>query len=156
LLKYSVVGLVLTTGPLQAKELCITPAEMRADQTRFIEVQLKVASLQCKSGSNAEISMLYNNFLKENMPYLVQSQPPLKAWLKRAKKDSVDKYMARTANKISLATSNISQFCERSRMAAEYAGKTYNPLMLLTLLPIPYEKPANICQPNTYAQIHKY
>ncbi|MFC3051330.1 hypothetical protein [Kordiimonas pumila] len=128
----------------------MTQIEMQADQIRFVEVQLKVAALQCRAGHGVDLSNLYNGFVKMNLPYLVESQGPLKAWLKRQGRHNFDQYIVDVANRISLDSTKVSQFCVRSQMAAEYAEKSYSPLMLLSLLPLSYVTPAAPCKLNRF------
>lgn len=147
------VGLycVLAGNNVSAADACIKQAELEADKVRFVEVHLKVAALQCRRGANQQISRRYSQFVREKMPYLIDSQEPLMAWLKRRGNSSLDQYIASMEKSISLGSAQSAQFCGRSLIAAEYSEKSHTPVMLLPLLPISYEKPAVECTSATNA-----
>ena len=130
----------------EAFEKCIKPIEVEADQVRYIETQLRVAALQCKDHKHADLPLLYNAFILENRPYLVRTQKPLTSFLKRSGQPSVDTYITSVANRISIASSKVSQFCRRVKLAAELSAKTADPVKLLGLMPVEYQRPAAYCR----------
>lgn len=149
-------GLLLATqataSGVQAAEKCIKSGELEADQVRYIETQLRVAALQCRDQRHAEMPMLYNSFILENRPYLVRTQKPLLSYLRRTGEESVASYIVGVANRVSLESTRVSQFCGRAMLAAELSAKTADPIKLLSLMPVSYERPAKYCeqeQPNS-------
>ena len=128
-----------------AAQDCIQSSEIEADQIRFVETQLKVASLQCRSFENADLATLYSAFVKENRPYLVRSTRPIKTYLERSGNISVAGHMSEMARRVSFESKKVSQFCNRARLAAQYSAKSPHPSMLLGMLPIRYERPAEMC-----------
>jgi len=129
----------------KASEKCIKPKEVEADQVRYIETQLRVAALQCKDHRHADLPLLYNAFILENRPYLVRTQKPLISFLKRSGQPSVDTYIMSVANRVSIESSKVSQFCRRVKLAAELSAKTAHPIKLLGLMPVEYRRPAAYC-----------
>ena len=129
-----------------AKEKCMKPDEVEADQVRYIETQLRVAALQCRDYRHADLPILYNSFILENRPYLVKTQKPLSTYVKRAGAGSLDGYIVGVANKVSMESSKVSQFCSRAMLAAELAAKTGHPIKLPNLMPVAYERPAAFCK----------
>lgn len=143
------VGATVSVSTAAANEVkCIKQRELEADQVRYIETQLKVAALQCHNYKHADMPLLYNAFILENRPYLVRTQKPLKAFLTRLGRSSVDKYMIEVAERVSIESANVSQFCNRAKLAAELSAKSANPLALLALMPVSYRSPAQYCSEN--------
>ncbi len=129
-----------------AAEACIRSLELEADKVRFVETQLKVAALQCRSNGEADFSMLYSSFVKENRPFLVKSAKPLAAYLSRTGAGSVQGHMSEVAKRVSYESTKVSQFCNRARLAAQFSAKSAHPVMLITMLPVRYERPAMQCR----------
>jgi hypothetical protein len=133
------------SGAAVAEKKCIKERELEADQVRYIETQLRVAALQCKNYRHADIPLLYNDFILENRPYLVRTQKPLKEYLARAGTPSVETYIVSVANRVSMESIKVNQFCNRAKLAAALSSKTANPLTLLSLMPVTYRRPAAYC-----------
>jgi len=145
------VAAVLSTqafgaDPGGAKPVCMRPDEVAADQIRFIETELRIAVQQCVGGKNIDLPDLYANFVLEKRPYLARSEQPLSLYLKRKGKQDLMTYLKAVASRVSYESANVSQFCSKSRLAAEIAVKSADPTILLSLLPIPYQRPAELCQ----------
>jgi len=136
---------LVLSGALAADK-CIKTAEVEADKVRYIETQLKVAKLQCYDNEHAELSLLYNAFILEKRPYLVRSQKPLLTYLQRTEKKSVASYIADIADRVSVESTNVSQFCTRAMLAAEFSAKAGHPVKILGLMPIAYKRPAALCK----------
>ena len=130
----------------QAADKCIKPGEVEADKVRYIETQLKVAALQCNDYRHADIPLLYKAFILENRPYLVRAQKPLLSYLKRSEQVSVASYIGGVANRVSVESTRVNQFCSRAMLAAEFSAKAGHPLKLLALMPVPYRQPADFCK----------
>jgi len=139
------VSQFVTVG-VQAADKCIKPAEVEADKIRYIETQLKVAVLQCNDFQYAEMPYLYNAFIMENRPYLVRTQKPLQSYLARSERDSIANYIGTVANRISVESSNVNQFCGRAMLAVEFSAKAGHPVKLLNLMPVQYRRPAELCK----------
>ncbi len=146
---------------------CIKSKEVIADKMRFIETQLRVAVLQCKSVKNADLPLLYNDFIRENRPFLVRTQAPLLAYLKRGGKqpqlvepktaakvralltpqELLDNYIHYVSKRVSSKSISVPQFCERAQEAAETLVKaTTYPISILDMLPVTYRRPADYCK----------
>ena len=138
--------LLLSTGA-QATENCIRASEVEADRVRYVETQLKVAVFQCKDQRHAELGTLYKNFILENRPYLVGTRQALGTYLARAGAASLASYLDQIADRISLESTRVNQFCNRAFLAAELSAKSPHPLTLLPLLPVNYQHPAPKCKP---------
>lgn len=138
-------ALVTVSTAVSAQVKCIKPQELEADKVRYIETQLRVAALQCHNYKHADMPLLYNAFILENRPYLVRTQKPLKEFLARTGAGSVDNYIVEIAERVSIESANVSQFCNRAKLAAELSAKSANPLALLSLMPVSYRRPATQC-----------
>ncbi|MCJ9430230.1 hypothetical protein [Kordiimonas marina] len=136
----------LGADPAGAKPICMRPDEVTADQIRFIETELRIAAQQCVGGKNIDLPDLYTSFVLEKRPYLARSERPLTLYLKRKGKQDLSSYLNTVASRVSYESANVSQFCSKSRLAAEVAVKSADPSILLSLLPIPYQRPAELCQ----------
>ena len=130
---------------LAATDDCIRVRELEADRIRFVETHLKVAALQCTGYEHNDFATLYSSFVKENRPHLVRSRKPLTAYLKRTGKLPLLQHLASVADRVSMESRKVSQFCGKSQIAAQYAAKSAHPGMLLGLLPVRYERPARTC-----------
>lgn len=142
----AVVAIALVSGQASlAAEACMRSAEVEADKVRFIETQLKVASLQCKNRGNTDFSKLYSSFVKEKRPFLVESTKQLARYLKRAGDASIQQYVALKAKRISMESARVSQFCDKAKLAAYYSAKSSDPVTLIPILPVRYERPVRQC-----------
>jgi len=140
---------ITVSSATAAEKNCIRPGELEADQVRYIETQLKVASLQCNSYKTADMPLLYNAFILENRPYLVRAERPLKTFLTRTGAGSIDAYIVELEDRLSFESANVNQFCNRAKLAAELSAKSANPLALLSLMPVSYRQPAEYCEENS-------
>jgi|GEM_PF-6168376 len=129
-----------------AQKKCIKPSEVRADKIHYVEMHLRVAVLQCGSFEDASLVQLYTDFVLGNRPFFARSQQPLQAYLRRTESGPLATYLSKMSDKISRASATAGQFCSRSILAAELAGKATNPLALIPLMPVRYELPAQKCR----------
>ncbi|TNE63088.1 MAG: hypothetical protein EP335_10585 [Alphaproteobacteria bacterium] len=139
------VSAALFTQGVTAADVCMRPDELAADQTRFVETQLRVAAQQCQSGKNIDLPDLYLSFVLEKRPYLAQAEEPLNNYLERKGDAGLKSYLAGMADRVSLESARVTGFCTKSRLAAEVAVKSADPAKLLSLLPVTYERPAILC-----------
>lgn len=144
--KTLMASLVLLSVPVNAADLCMQSAEVKADQIRFVETQMRVATLQCRGGSHRDIVSLYNDFVRTKRPYFIEAESPLRTFLQRAKKGGLDGYVVSIANKVSLDASTVAQFCDRARMALQMAVKMPDPSGLVSLMPVRYVQPERSCE----------
>jgi len=133
------------TSAISAAAPCMQNREIKADQIRFVETQLRVATLQCRGGSHREIISLYNDFVRSKRPYFIESEGPLRQFLKRSKKGGLDGYVVSVANKVSLGSTSVAQFCDRAQMALQMAMKMPDPAGLISLMPVRYQQPERSC-----------
>ena len=146
LLAAALIASQMAISGVQAADKCIKPAEVEADKVRYIETQLKVAVLQCNNFQHAEMQYLYGEFILENRPYLVRAQKPLFSYVARAEKVSVASYIDAVADRISVESVTVNQFCGRAMLAVEFSAKAGHPVKLLNLMPVRYRRPANLCK----------
>lgn len=128
-----------------AADACMQSREVKADQIRFVETQMRVATLQCRGGSHRDIISLYNDFVRSKRPYFIESEGPLRQFLKRSKKGGLDGYVVSIANRVSLGSTSVAQFCDRAQMALQMAMKMPDPAGLITLMPVRYKQPERSC-----------
>ena len=126
-------------------DACMQTREIKADQIRFVETQMRVATLQCRGGSHRDIISLYNDFVRSKRPYFIESEGPLRQFLKRSKKGGLEGYVVSIANKVSLGSTSVAQFCDRAQMALQMAMKMPDPVGLITLMPVRYRQPERSC-----------
>lgn len=138
-------GLLLLSVPTFAAETCMQSYEIKADQTRFVETQLRVATLQCVAAGDRDMVMLYNAFITSKRPYFIDAESPLRKFLLRSERGSLDSYVVSLANRISRDSTNTVQFCQRARFAMEMSVKMPNPAGLVALMPVSYEQPDKTC-----------
>lgn len=138
-------GLLLLSVPSFATEICMQNYEVKADQTRFVETQMRVATLQCVAASDRDMVRLYNAFVSAKRPYFIDAESPLRKFLKRTKRGSLDSYVVSLANRISRVSSTSTQFCERARFAMQMSAKMPNPVGLVSLMPVSYRQPGKTC-----------
>ena len=120
--------------------------EVKADQVRFVETQMRIATLQCRGGGHRDMVSLYNDFVRAKRPYFIQAESPLRTYLDRSERGSLEKYVVNLANKVSLGASGVEKFCDKARMALNMAVKMPDPSGLLSLMPVGYRQPAKSCQ----------
>lgn len=142
----TIVAATLTLSiSVKAQEACIQQPELKADQIRFVETQMRIATLQCRGGGHRDIIGLYNDFVRSKRPYFIEAEAPLRTFLNRTNKGGLDSYVVSVANKVSLDASTVAQFCDRARMALQMAVKMPDPAGLITLMPVRYRQPARSC-----------
>lgn len=149
------VLVVFTSASVQATEVCMRPQEVRADQIRFVDTQLRIAALQCVNAGLRDMTALYNDFARSKRPYFIEAAKPLKDFLKRTKRGNLDKYVVSMANRLSLDSAQHTQFCERSRFAMQMSAKMPNPVGLITLMPITYHQPERTCIGSGNTDLYK-
>lgn len=139
--------MLMTVGAqsVSAADTCMQVREIKADQIRFVETQMRVATLQCRGGAHRDIISLYNDFVRSKRPYFIEAEGPLRRYLKRSKRGGLDGYVVSVANKVSLGSSSVAQFCDRAQMALQMAVKMPDPAGLITLMPVRYRQPERSC-----------
>lgn len=137
---------LLISLSVQADENCMQIKEVKADQVRFVETQMRVAALQCRGGGHRDMIGMYNDFVRSKRPYFIEAEAPLRAYLRRSERGELEGYVADVASKVSMGASNVAQFCDRARMALGMAFKMPDPSGLLNLLPIQYRQPEQSCK----------
>jgi len=142
---FLVMSQTVTLGA-QAADKCIRPKEVEADKVRYIEAQLHVAALQCRDQQHAKLPTLYNAFIMENRPHLVRTQKPLKSYVNRSGQNSIAGYLEAVASRVSIESVKVNQFCNRAMLVAELSAKTAHPVKLLGLMPVQYQRPADLCR----------
>lgn len=135
----------LGSNAVSAADACMQNREIKADQIRFVETQMRVATLQCRGGAHRDIISLYNDFVRSKRPYFIDAEGPLREFLKRSNKGGLDGYVVSIANKVSLSSSSVAQFCDRAQMALQMAVKMPDPAGLVTLMPVRYKQPERSC-----------
>ncbi len=143
--KTLIASLMLMSSTANAVDVCMQTAEVKADQIRFVETQLRVATLQCRGGNHRDIVGLYNDFVRSKRPYFIEAESPLRTFLRRTQKGGLDGYVISVANKVSLDATTVAQFCDRARMALQMAVKMPDPTGLVTLMPVRYQQPERSC-----------
>lgn len=152
-IKIMVIALLALSQAAQSTETkCIKSGEIWADKIRYVEMHLRVAVLQCGSYEHSSLAQLYTDFVLGNRPFLARSQQPLQSYLTRTGRGPMASYLGEMADKISRASATAGQFCSRSIQAAQLAEKATNPLALLPLMPVRYERPAQKCKNTDYAR----
>lgn len=129
--------------------ICMRPKELHADKTRFVETQLRIATLQCRGPDQPDMRALYNEFVRANRGHFTDAEPILRRFVSRANLGSLDHYVVKLANRISLASTAVAQFCARSSIAMEMSAKLPEPANLVSLMPVKYRQPEQSCKPNT-------
>ncbi|WND02579.1 hypothetical protein QGN29_13585 [Temperatibacter marinus] len=140
----------ISTGALAQ---CITETEMKADQKRFIQTQMMVAALQCRRGYGGVLPQIYNDFVKNNRLELQESERILSTYLQRDEKLSVTAYLTSIANKVSLESVRQSDFCGKMKVAGEMALSMKDPLPVITVLPVHYKIPKQLCEQPAHAML---
>ncbi len=123
--------------------------EVRADQIRFVETQMRIATLQCRGGGHRDMVSLYNDFVRAKRPYFIQAEAPLRTYLDRSEQGKLEDYVVDLANKVSLGASSVEKFCDKARVALNMAVKMPDPSGLLPLMPVSYRQPTRSCQVAT-------
>ncbi len=145
----------MSSNAVMAADACMQDREVKADQIRFIETQMRVATLQCRGGTHREIISLYNDFVRSKRPYFIEAEGPLREFLKRSDKGGLDSYVVGVANKVSLGSTSVAQFCDRSQMALQMAVKMPDPAGLVTLMPVKYRQPERSCTTASRSGIYQ-
>lgn len=135
----------VSVNTVTAADVCMQNREIKADQIRFVETQMRVATLQCRGGAHRDIIGLYNDFVRSKRPYFIGAEGPLREFLKRSKKGGLERYVVAVANKVSLGSSLVAQFCDRAQMALQMAVKMPDPSGLVSLMPVRYKQPGRSC-----------
>lgn len=141
-----VLGAGLTAATLMSSvaAACVTVEELRADQVRFLDMQLRVAALQCRDRGNG-FPGLYNAFVLTHRKSIQASREPVERYLARATRINIDNYTTNLANRISLASIKVENFCEEAALSAVFMVELANPLDGLDLMPIDYSPPRGMC-----------
>lgn len=129
--------------------VCMRPKELHADKTRFVETQLRIATLQCRGAEQANMRFQYNEFVRANRGHFVDAEPILRRFISRANLGNLDHYVVKLANRISLASTAVAQFCARTSMAMEMSAKLPEPAKLVSLMPVKYRQPEQSCKTVT-------
>jgi len=145
----------MSANAVVAAEVCMQDREIKADQIRFVETQMRVATLQCRGGAHRDLISLYNDFVRSKRPYFIEAEGPLRAFLKRSDKGGLDGYVVAVANKVSLGSTSAAQFCDRAQMALQMAVKMPDPAGLVTLMPVRYRQPERSCTTASSAGIYQ-
>ncbi|TNE63086.1 MAG: hypothetical protein EP335_10575 [Alphaproteobacteria bacterium] len=143
-MKRAVGAALLAATPAIATPTCMQPAEMAADQVRYVQVQLNVAALLCRGTQNAEFPALYNAYVTFNQRYLVEGVPHIQHLAAR-KNVTIDTYLTKAFNRVSFESIYTQDFCARTLAAAKQAHLSPDPLDILPLLPVAYVAPERTC-----------
>ena len=145
-IKAALAASLLMSFSVNAEEVCMQTPEVKADQVRFVETQMRVATLQCRGGGHRDMVGLYNDFVRSKRPYFIEAEGPLRTYLDRSDQGALEGYVVQMANRVSLDASGVEQFCDRARMALGMAVKMPDPSGLLPLMPVQYRQPSRSCQ----------
>ncbi|NVJ97395.1 MAG: hypothetical protein HWE25_04535 [Alphaproteobacteria bacterium] len=145
LLRMAVAAGLLGSVTSHAAWACITPAEVKADQVRYLDMQLRVVALRCRQ-VNPRISDLYNAFVHKHRAALQASRKPVEGYLSRLTDMSMDSYVTKTANHISHHSMKSANFCALGAAVARLAATEDDPLVLLDLLPVSYDLKHPVCR----------
>lgn len=126
---------------------CITVEEAAADQIRFIDMQLRVAALKCRS-REPRLVVQYNRFVKAHRPSIIASRAPVERYVNRQAKLDMDDYVTKRANRLSYESIGIKGFCANTLALAATAARSADASVVLDLLPIRYQLPARLCKPS--------
>ncbi|WP_417461963.1 hypothetical protein [Kordiimonas sp.] len=123
---------------------CVSTTELKADQIRFLDMQLRVAALQCRNRGTG-FPGLYNAFVLTHRSKIQDSRAPVESYLTRLSIGSMDHYTTRQANLISFESTQVHDFCHSAMLAATFAIELHNPLDGMDLLPVAYKAPKVTC-----------
>lgn len=123
---------------------CVSSAEVKADQIRFLDMQLRIAALQCRN-RDAGFPGLYNAFVLTHRSKIQASRAPVENYLSRLSIGTMDHYTTKQANMISYESTRVRDFCQSAMLAATFAAELHNPLDGMVLLPVAYKAPKMIC-----------
>jgi len=126
---------------------CITVEEAAADQIRFIDMQLRVAALKCRT-KEPRIVGQYNRFVNAHRPSIIASRAPVERYISRQAKLSMDDYVTKRANRLSYESIGVKGFCANTLALAATAARSADASVVLDLLPIRYQLPAGLCKPS--------
>ena len=143
-------GLVAATALSATVSACVTVEELKADQIRFLDMQLRVAAIQCR---NREVGFpgLYNAFVLTHRPFIQASRAPVERYLARATKINIDNYTTNLANHISFESIKVQDFCGEAALSAVFMVELADPLDGLDLMPISYNPPRGMCADTAMA-----
>lgn len=150
---------VIGASPVLADDSCIKPNELEADKMRFVQTQMMVAALQCRTnadeagGAGGAMPRIYNSYIKANRNHLLESERHLMSYIQREKRGTFTRYLTEVANRVSLASLDTPDFCDKMTKAGEKALRMDNPLKALQVLPVAYEEPTQICKVQITAQV---
>lgn len=128
-----------------AVHACMTAAELKADQIRFVDLQLRLAALQCRGGRSS-LTNDYNHFVLKHRDLIKVSRKPVEGYLLRRTRLSMDRYVTQQSNLISLNSLEQSGFCENAKASARIAIQLDEPRYVLDMLPVSYQSPEPLCR----------
>ncbi|WP_262691343.1 hypothetical protein [Kordiimonas aestuarii] len=137
----SVLAAVMSSA---ASAACVSVEELRADQMRFLDMQLRVAALQCRNRGNG-FPGLYNAFVLVHKKSIQASRVPVEQYLARLSHISMDGYTTSLANRVSFESIKVKNFCEEAALSAVFLIELADPLDGLDLMPIDYSPPRGMC-----------
>ena len=143
-------GLLAATGLSAVASACVTVEELKADQVRFLDMQLRVAALQCRD-RGVGFPALYNAFVLSHRPSIQASRAPVERYLARATRINIDNYTTNLANHISFESIKVDNFCEEAALSAVFMLELADPLDGLDLMPIIYNPPRGMCADTAMA-----
>ncbi len=140
-----VAGLVASTVAAGHAMACVSAVEVKADQIRFLDMQLRVAALQCRNRGNA-FPGLYNAFVLTHKSKIQASRTPVENYLTRLSIGSMDHYTTKQANQISFESTQVGDFCRAAALAATFAIELSDPIDSMDILPVQYKAPRVVCE----------
>jgi hypothetical protein len=135
------VASVVLSGQAAA---CMRADELAADQVRFIDMQLRVAALKCRT-VNPAIIPLYNDFVRAHRPSIIASRQPVERYIARQTLMDMDDYVTRRANHLSFESLKVSGFCDNAAAIASFLTARPSPADALDLMPVGYVAPSAVC-----------
>ena len=129
---------------------CVTVNELKADQIRFLDMQLRVAALQCRN-RGIGFPGLYNAFVLTHRKAIQASRAPVEQYLARATRINIDNYTTNLANRISFESIKVENFCDEAALSAVFMVELADPLDGLDLMPIDYSPPRGMCADTAMA-----
>ncbi|WP_417450281.1 hypothetical protein [Kordiimonas sp.] len=142
--KFIASGAVAAVMSTAASASCVSVEELRADQVRFLDMQLRVAALQCRNRGNG-FPGLYNAFALTHKKSIQASRMPVEQYLARLSHINMDGYTTQLANRLSFESIKVKNFCEEAALSAVFMVELADPLDGLDLMPINYSAPRGMC-----------
>lgn len=130
---------------------CMTAEEVSADKIRFIQTQMMVAALQCRRGHKGSMPKIYNDYVKINRTDLLASERRLSGYLKRQKQGTLSAYLTDLANRVSLESIGMPNFCRKMKVAGEMVLTMKKSEPIIPVLPVSYQQPQKSCLMETAA-----